>query len=155
MLFCCKIIFCNLRTFVEKSVLSWFTHFCVEKNLSRNYGEKNDKYEVWLWVVKQHTFPNYVCHRQTVDKIAKLTTKVNTGGSLPHLTKELILFFPKQKFLKPSLSLHFWFFYLSAITLVSRSSGQKPYTVDWQPREKRCQQVEWKWKFYICLKSSL
>ena len=27
-----------------------------------------------------------------VDKTAKLTTKVNTGGSLPHLTKELILF---------------------------------------------------------------
>ena len=31
-----------------------------------------------------------------VDKIAKLTTKVNTGGSLPHLSKELILI-PQMK----------------------------------------------------------
>ena len=31
-----------------------------------------------------------------VDKIAKLTTKVNTGGSLPHLSKGLILI-PQMK----------------------------------------------------------
>ena len=40
---------CDLRCFVTKSVLSRFTHFCVEKNLTKNClrGEKNDKYQVW------------------------------------------------------------------------------------------------------------
>ena len=37
MLFFIKsVFFCNLRNFVAKSVVSWFTHFCVEKNLSKN-----------------------------------------------------------------------------------------------------------------------
>ena len=43
MLFCYKIsFFCNLRNFVAKSVVLWFSHFCVEKNLSKNCisGEK-------------------------------------------------------------------------------------------------------------------
>ena len=42
-IFCCKIsFFCDLRCFVAKSVLAWFTRFCVEKNLAKNCacGEK-------------------------------------------------------------------------------------------------------------------
>ena len=50
MLFCCKIDFVTifLRTFVGKSVLSRFTHFCVEKKLNQKLPlwRKNDKYEV-------------------------------------------------------------------------------------------------------------
>ena len=43
MLFCCKIfLLCDLRCFVAKSVLSWFTRFGVEKNRAKNCdcGEK-------------------------------------------------------------------------------------------------------------------
>ena len=49
MLFCCKIfLLCDLRCFVAKSVLSWFTHFGVEKNLCQKLcmWRKKDKYEV-------------------------------------------------------------------------------------------------------------
>ena len=47
MLFCCNIVFlqftlfcCGLRCSVVKYVLSWFAHFCVEKNWTKNYIEK-------------------------------------------------------------------------------------------------------------------
>ena len=41
-------VFCHLRCFVAKSVLSRFTRFCVEKNLAKIFvcREKNGKYQV-------------------------------------------------------------------------------------------------------------
>ena len=41
-LFCNKISFLQFTQFYRETVVSWFTHFCVEKNLSKNCisGEK-------------------------------------------------------------------------------------------------------------------
>ena len=41
-IFCCKIIFCELRCFVVKPILVLFMHFYVEKSLAKDLarGEK-------------------------------------------------------------------------------------------------------------------
>ena len=55
-----------------------------------------------------------------VDKTAKLTTKVNTGGSLPHLTKELI-HFPQmeQNYFEKKIIVCFKFVFLKTILVVA------------------------------------
>ena len=45
--------FCNLRCFVAKSVLVQFTHFCVEKNLAKNWARGEG------WKVRITTCPEH------------------------------------------------------------------------------------------------
>ena len=47
------IVFCDLRCFVAKSVLVQFTHFCVEKNLAKNWARGEG------WKVRITTCPEH------------------------------------------------------------------------------------------------